>query len=50
MQQFRGGKSGTYKIKTVLFLFTLGLLAAANKNIIEKKRETYKYYILGWFK
>ena len=41
MQQFRGGKSGAYKIKPVLFLFTFGLLAASNKNIIEKKRETY---------
>ena len=27
-QLLRGGKSGAYKIKTALFLFKLGLLAA----------------------
>ena len=35
---FRGGESGAYKIKTILFLFAFGLLAAT-KYIIEKKRE-----------
>jgi hypothetical protein len=38
-----------YKIKPVLFLFALGLLAAT-KTLIQKKREKYFYFLDNFVK
>ena len=40
MRLFKGGKLGGYKIKPVLFLFVLGLLAAT-KTLFKKNKKIY---------
>jgi hypothetical protein len=41
---FRGGESGAYKIKTVLFLFVLGLLAAPRYYSKETRKDCSSHF------
>ena len=47
MRLFRGGKSGGYKIKLVMFLFVLGMLAATKTLFERNEKNIYLYKTFG---